>query len=194
MEGEGSTVKMQVGTKWAGLKCTGIELVESRDGAITELVRVYQLVCECGERLEVREDLWPGKRLLKSCGKSGCTYKQPVSQLLVELRGEGEEPAREKVARQGVLKRPPRKRGRPKVKPGTRKRSYTVVMMEGVWEWLIREGEKDGRTPSQVVNDWVEEKYREGMRGPEPQEPYQGEQEEQEEQGEQEEQEESEEQ
>lgn len=161
---------MQVGTKWAGLKCTGIKLVESQDGAITELVRVYQLVCVCGERLEVREDLWPGKRLLKSCGKSGCTYKQPVSRLLVELRGEGEEPAREKAVREVVLKRLPRKRGRPKVKPGTRKRSYTVIMMEGVWEWLIREGEKDGRSPSQVVNEWVEEKYRERLRGPEPQE------------------------
>ena len=67
---------IQVGAAWGLLKCTHVgpfKIEENEGGGITieRMVHCYVFECECGEKVRMPKSAFPGKRIMRDCGKCG---------------------------------------------------------------------------------------------------------------------------
>lgn len=132
---------MMIGTKWGFLECVGIKtkVMEDAGGAVQETnsrgsEAIWQLQCACGHEFEMDAAKFPGKKVMRSCGRKGCEFGQGGGQA-----GQG-----------GEVKR----LGRP-VKTEGRKAAVSVYLPIAQLEWLDGKAKERGVGLSEVVSGLV---------------------------------------
>lgn len=138
---------MMIGTKWGFLECVGIKtkVTEDAGGAVQETTNrgseaIWQLQCACGHEFEMDAAKFPGKKIMRSCGRKGC-----------EFGGKG--------GQDGEVKR----LGRP-VKLEGRKAAVSVYLPIAQLEWLDGQARERGVGLSEVVSGLIEVGKREEQR------------------------------